>query len=57
MYFVNHDLVNMVTPVKVDVLKDLLVESKYDPVETAFLVDGFTNGFNIGFNEDILKGI
>ena len=31
------------------VLKDLLLESRYDAEETWFLVDGFTNGFDIGY--------
>ena len=31
------------------VLKDLLLESRYDAEETRFLVDGFTNGFDIGY--------
>ena len=27
----------------------LLEEVNYDPVETEFLIDGFTNGFDIGY--------
>ena len=26
-----------------------MIEAKYDPVETEFLVDSFTNGFDIGY--------
>ena len=33
----------------VKVLKELLVESNYDKLETEFLIDGFTNGFSIGY--------
>ena len=33
----------------VSVLHKLLVESNYDPEETRFLVEGFTNGFNLGY--------
>ena len=35
----------MITPVKVDIYQQLLHKSGYDPKETAFLVDGFQNGF------------
>ena len=37
------------TPLKVQRLQELLQETQYDLVETAFLVDGFTNGFDIGY--------
>ena len=30
-------------------LENLLKEAKYDPAETEFLVDGFTNGFELGY--------
>ena len=43
------DLVSIVTPVQVDVLKHYLIESNYDKKETEFLTDGFTNGFDIGY--------
>ena len=43
---VNHDLENIITPIKVDVLERLLHESKYIEEETKFLVDGFRNGFD-----------
>ena len=36
-------------PVNVKVLEQLLVESNYDKDETNFLVQGFTNGFHIGY--------
>ena len=47
-FYTNHDLELLVTPVKVEVLAKLLKESKYNPVETQFLCQGFTHGFIIG---------
>ena len=35
-------------PIDVDKLAQLLYESKYDKKEALFLIDGFTNGFDIG---------
>ena len=43
------DLTNTVTPVNVRKLKQLLDEADYDKHEVEFLVDGFTNGFDIGY--------
>lgn len=39
----------MVTPIDVEVLSALLRESDYDPAETKFLIQGFTNGFKLGY--------
>ena len=39
----------MVTPVNVGQLRNLLVESGYDCNKTQFLVDGFTQGFDLGY--------
>ena len=38
-----------------DVLRQLLEDSNYYPMETKFLVDGFSNGFSIGYQgpEDV----
>ena len=33
----------------VDTLEKLLKKTHYDPEETKFLVDGFKNGFDIGY--------
>ena len=49
LQYENFDLDNIKTPVNVKAFKDLLEQSKYDPVETNFLIDGFTNGFYIGY--------
>ena len=43
------DLENITTPVNVEALHKLLLESKYNPEETKFLVEGFSNGFDIGY--------
>ena len=47
--FENLDWRKVVTPIKVDILEDLLVKLQYDRNETAFLVKGFTEGFLIGY--------
>ena len=51
----NLDIENIITPVNVENLKILLNESKYDKDESEFLVDGFSNGFDLGYRgpEDI----
>ena len=43
------DTENLVTPVNVKALHNLLVESEYDESKTNFIIDGFTNGFSIGY--------
>ena len=48
--FINSDLENIVTPVKVDVLERLLKQSNYDTQETEYLVNGFRNGFDIHYD-------
>ena len=55
LQFTNFDLDTIKTPVKVAVLEQLLTDSKYDRKETEFLIDGFTNGFSIGYagSEDV----
>ena len=47
--FYNFDLENIVTPVNVKELGKLLRESCYNESETEFILDGFTNGFDIGY--------
>ena len=49
----NPDLDNLITPVKVDKLNELLVESGYDSKKTAMLIDGFSNGFTLGYEGDM----
>ena len=49
LYYSNTNLTDIVTPIKVDKLKEYLVLSNYPEDETEFLVDGFTQGFDIGY--------
>ena len=50
LLYQNFDLENIKTPVNVGVLKELLEVSGYDKLETKFLVEGFTDGFSIGYS-------
>ena len=45
----NTDLTNIVTPVNVKLLEQLLIEHKYDRAKTKFLIEGFTEGFDLGY--------
>ena len=47
--FSNYNLDDIITPIRVDVLEQLLTEANYDNNETKFIVDGFRNGFPIGY--------
>lgn len=47
--FSNYKLFDIVTPINVDRLAYLLKASDYDSVETEFLIDGFTQGFKLGY--------
>ena len=51
----NLDLSSIRTPVNHDVLESLLKQSNFDKSETEFLIDGFKNGFSIGYEgpEDV----
>ena len=42
----------MVTSVKPEVLKILLNECHYDEKKTEYIIDGFTNGFSLGYSGD-----
>ena len=48
----NWDLENLVTPVKANVLGDLLIEAQYDRAKTKFLIEGFKNGFSLGYTKN-----
>ena len=50
LYFENFDLQNVVTPVRAQVLKNLLVESNYCPKLTEYLIKGFEGGFTLGYS-------
>ena len=49
VYHENLDLENIETPVKVEQLVRFLKETKFKQSEIDFLKDGFTNGFDIGY--------
>ena len=49
MFHENLDLQNICTPVKHQVLRELLTQMNFDTAETNFLVDGFKNGFDIQY--------
>ena len=48
-HFSNLDIDNIVTPINVQALEDLLVRTHYDRKETAFLIKGFSKGFSLGY--------
>ena len=50
LFYSNHDLDTIVTPVKADILENLLIELKYDAKKTKKLIFGFTNGFDLGYH-------
>ena len=45
----NYNLSDIKTPVKVEVLEKLLIQSSYDKEESQFLLQGFRNGFDLGY--------
>ena len=45
----NYDVTNVCTPVNARKLGQLLLESNYDREKTNYLVQGFTNGFDLGY--------
>ena len=54
-HFYNYNLTDIVMPIDVNKLEALLVDSKYSSEETKFLVDGFRNGFDIGYKGTKLR--
>ena len=49
LYYKNMDLESIFTPVNAEKLEELLCESNYDQSETKFLVEGFKEGFDLGY--------
>ena len=47
--YMNYDLENVVTPVNIQKLDELLQMTGYDKTKSQFLIEGFTNGFSIGY--------
>ena len=48
----NDDLEHLVTPLDINQFEKLLKESQYDSKKTKFLIDGFRNGFDLGYLGD-----
>ena len=55
MYYENHDLSNIITPIKVKRLEDLLIKSGYPKDKTTFLIEGFSHGFDIGYEGPTIR--
>ena len=51
-FYSKFDLENLITPVNIQAYERLLYEVNYDPKEINFLVDGFKNGFDLGYRGD-----
>ena len=51
----NHNLDSIVTPVKWEVLEELLNRTKFDKGKTEFLVQGFKNGFKLEYQGKLNK--
>ena len=49
LWYENFDLDTLITPVDPDKFEELLNASSYDPKEIKFLIEGFRNGFDIGY--------
>ena len=47
--FSNYDLLNPITPINVNCLNQMLKETNYDETERKFLVNGFSEGFDIEY--------
>ena len=50
----NSDLDSITTPLNIAAFKNMLFETNYDAEETSFLVDGFTNGFDISYQGPLI---
>ena len=49
LWFENYNLTDVVTPVDVDKLKDILVNCGYNRQKIDYLCDRFRNGFDLGY--------
>ena len=55
--FKNHNLTDIITPVKAQVLKDLLTQAGYNQSKTNYLYDGFLNGFSLKYQGPLNKNV
>ena len=46
---------DIVTPIDADLLQQLLYDTGYNPIKTSWLVDGFRNGFDMGYREPLVQ--
>ena len=53
MNYSNLDLTSVVSPVDVDKLEQLLIESEYDASKTKYLINSFRNGFDLGYRGQV----
>ena len=51
----NYDLDNICTPVDVNQLRQLLIETDYCQSETQFIVQGFTQGFSLCYQGPVQR--
>ena len=49
LFFENYDDFSIVTPVYTDIFEELLIAAKYPTKKTRFLINGFRNGFSLGY--------
>ena len=49
LFYKNFNLTTIETPINVERLSNMLVDSGYNKDKTAFLIDGFTHGFHLGY--------
>ena len=52
LYYKNFDLTSVVTPIKVDKFEEMLKDSNYPQQKIKFLISGFRQGFEIGYEGD-----
>ena len=53
LFYENYDLKSVVTPVNYQRLEALLKQTNYCPVKTEFIIQGFKDGFDIGYRGPI----
>ena len=51
-FYENYDLTNIVTPIRVHEFERLLLETNYDRNKMKKLVEGFSQGFDLGYEGD-----
>ena len=50
LYYKNWNIDNIVTPINVEILEYLLINTKYNEEETKFITRGFSEGFDVGYH-------